>query len=1317
MIHKARLYIILILVTLIHLSAYGQFNFRKYQVDDGLSHSTVWCSFQDHDGFLWFGTNRGLNRFDAQRFEYYKNRTKDSLTIGNNIIKTIFELNDSILLCGTNKGVYKFNKINNDFHLINKKTKYGVTISSEVKKIIKTQKGTFWIATLGQGLFIYDPTKDSLTQNSIHTIFIWDLFEDYNTGDIYLSSQHNGLVCFNSEGEFKTNYFPEDLYQHNLPIQINFIKRIHQNIIFNLGPGIIGTLNIETKSLSYNKVDKLFGSMKCAEIFSDNELIIGTDNGFFIYDLQSNSPKKMNNSIDEDFLNGQIVNDIKKDNEDGFWIATYLGGIYYLGKQSKVFNTYIPYNIGLASEKVINAFSEDDKHNLWIGTQAGLFFLDTQTNALSAIKDYRSLSLDIKTLLFDNPNLWIGTTGNGLKVLNTLTNEIIEYYHARDQTQTICNNDIQVLYKNSKEDIFIGTSWGLSIFNSSTKQFMNPSFISTMVSVKAICEDSYQNIWIATNTGIYKIKLNNYLEYTHLNEENSLSSINNSVICMQEDKNGTMWFGTDGNGLCYFDHQLQDFTLFETTGIKLSNKVIYSIEEDRNGFFWLSTNVGLIQINPTDKTFVKVFTKDDGLQSNQFITSSSLKTKNDLLYFGGINGFNSFSPHSFINNQYIPPIYIVDIKLNPINKKNKTARKLKTSFHTTKKTSLPYYNNNLTFTYAALSYENPTNNKYLYQLQGFDDDWIIGSGDATYSNLPTGKYTFKVKGANNDNIWNESEASITIIILPPWWKTSYAILLYILIIITIIFFIFRFATSRANKKLKKEVEEMQRVKEKEMHREKVNFFINLVHEIRTPLSLISLPLEKLQSTLKENDNANHLLSTVNNNVKYLFDIVNQLLDFQKIEEDKYKLEMHSENINHLLTNLYDQFKSFAETKQIHFSLILPDEDVFAVVDKSSIYKIMHNLLGNAMKFTKEQVEIKFSLKENQLIIDVSDDGNGVPLEKRERIFEAFYQVDNQSQVGTGIGLAFSKLLAKNHKGNLLLEDSLWGGALFRLILPYSKGDKNTSFISSVNTIETKLSEDKIGATILIVEDNLELIEIMKETLSSTFIVHTASNGVEALKVLKDQEDIDLVVSDVMMPAMDGFELTKAIKSDVNFSHIPIILLTAKVSSEARTEALEYGADVYISKPFSSKMLILQIKNLLKLKQSVQKTILTETSVDVEKLSISTKDKEFMNKLYEEIDFHLSEAEFTIDNLAQTMFMSRSSFYRKIKSITGMSPSEFLMKVRLNKAAEMLLQNDYIIKEVYEQIGFNSSSYFAKCFKEQFGMLPKDYQENKGQPPH
>ncbi|WP_321333750.1 two-component regulator propeller domain-containing protein [uncultured Bacteroides sp.] len=1322
------LLILFVTLCLEPLSASSSFSFKKYQVEDGLSHNTVWCAMQDSYGFIWFGTSDGLNCFEGRSNKVYRNVLNDKFSLENNLTEALFEEDNHNIWVGTNRGIYIYHRKTDSFTYFKKQTSYGVFISSEVKKIIKSSDGLIWIATLGQGLFIYDPKKDLLTQNSSYTSFAWDICESASHR-IYVSSLQEGLLCFDKKGKFiKTYRLLSDTHRLD-SYKINCIYTVGRDILLGVDSNVLYKLNESTGEIEgYNAMPLNAGVIRCLLNYSKTKILVGTDNGLYLFDLIDKDFVRVDNPLDTRSLSDQTVNGMMQDAEGGIWVLTNLGGVNYMAKQTKRFDYYPPMSRAgsMGIGKIIGPFCEDRSGNIWIGTRHGLCFFNTSTQEIVEypIDKGKQKKYDVRSLMLDNDCLWVGTYAEGLKAIDLRTGKVRGYKHSRDIPNTICSNDVLSVYKDSKGDIFVGTSWGLCRYNAKDDNFATITSVGSMISVIDILEDKYGYLWIATSSnGVFRYNTNNdHWKHFQHERENRRTITSNSVITLFEDQKGIMWFGTNGGGLCSFDSKTENFIDFDPQNKLLPNKVIYSIEQDRSGNFWISSNAGLIKINPVSKDHFRRFTVNDGLQGNQFNAQSSLKSSNGRFYFGGINGFNSFNPDRFTDNTYIPPVYITDIKFPYTVNKHTTQELLQMDkpLYMAREITLSYEHNSFSVSFVSLSYEDPSKNRYSYILRGVDKDWIMDTelNTASYTNLPPGKYEFEVRGSNDDHRWNEKGASLLIIITPPWWRTDLAYIFYALLLMSLIFYIGRRWNRYIRATYRRQMEDYQTIKEKEVYKSKISFFINLVHEIRTPLSLIRIPLERMMDENNENKNAKYL-SVMDKNVNYLLGIINHLLDFQKMENGSLQLNLVQCDVNQVMKDICNQFTSPAELKGISLTFILPPEDLMAAIDKEKVRTVIVNLIGNALKYASSCIEVKLSTVDKGFEICISDDGPGIPDSAKKKVFEPFYQIPDEktSSMGTGIGLAFSKSLVEEHHGTLRLEDNLGGGSSFILFLPFEKevevedaDEMREEDLSAERTPADKDVTEFCGKkfAILLVEDNTDLLNLTRDSLSTWFRVIKAQNGVQALDLLS-KESIDVIISDIMMPEMNGLELTAKVKSDINYSHIPVILLTAKTTLESKVEGFEYGADIYIEKPFSIKQLRMQIENLLKLRLSFQRLMsnFSGNNVKIEEFALSQKDLEFVTRVQEAVEGQLSDENFSVDNLAEAMNMSRSNFYRKIKMLSGMAPNDYLKTLRLNKAAELLKKGARVV-EVCEQVGFSSSSYFAKCFKAQFGVLPKDY---------
>lgn len=1072
---------------------------------------------------------------------------------------------------------------------------------------------------------------------------------------------------------------------------------------------------------------KRFGAIFCLIKYREKSLLVGTDKGIFALQLPQRTFEEI--SLPTGFLNIKQphINDLMCDNEGNFWIMTNYNGVEIINNQLKRFEFYAIPATNVQPEtggKEIRAFYEDNQKNIWLGTAEGLWIFDPATGNLRKylFENMPQHQPDICCLLPNKEELWIGTYKEGIYRLDMSTGKWKNYRHSQQTPHTIPSNDVLSLYQGHNGTIYVGTNIGLCRYRAETDNFLPIIQVGAMTAVTDILEDSHQHLWIATsNSGVFKM--------TNLNAESTVwshykktyqdtnSIISNSITSLFEDKDAQMWFGTNESGICRFSEATGHFSVpLPGSQTSLTGNMACAVKQDRYGDLWISSNNGIFQIPSDNRKNIRQFTMNDGLQSNQFLPKASLLSSDNKLYFGGINGFNILSPEDIKNNPYIPPVYIMEIDFPHINDKEQAD--FGNALYMQKEIRLPYEYNTFSLRFAALSYEDPLKNQYSYRLKGVDKKWIANtsSHSASYTHLPPGEYEFQVRGANNDGLWNNRTASLRIVITPPWWLSIPAYITYALAFFFVIAYITYLWRLHIKRKYHQMMEDFRTTQDREIYKQKISFFINLVHEIRTPLSLICLPLEKLRDG-KTEEHDKHL-ALIEKNVSYLLEITNQLLDFQKIENKKMKLNLKKHDVNAIIKDIAEQFKDAASIKGFELSVSLPAPGVEAMIDSDIIRKIIVNLMSNALKYAASMIELSLKESTDRIVICVNNDGPQIPDEQKEKIFQIFYQIpDSRKQMpGTGIGLAFSKSLAESHQGTLSVENLPSGGCSFILSLPLKKATEALPEAESHPENEglepdLPLAENK-RHTVLIVEDNIELQNEIQEALGQWYKVYTANNGKEALEKLETNDVTDVIVSDVMMPEMDGIEMCRHIKSNLAYSHIPIILLTAKTNLESKTEGMENGAEVYMEKPFSISQLHNQIENLLKLRLAFHELMLrlagTTHETPLSEYILSECDITFMKEVDTTLTKHLDEESFSVDNLADAMNMSRTNFYRKVKMLTGMAPNVYIKNFRLNQAAELLTQN-MRINEVMLRVGFMAPSYFAKCFKAKFGKLPKEYQ--------
>lgn len=1323
----------------------ASFRFTHYDIENNLPSNTIRSIIQDSNGFMWFGTENGLSRFDGYQFKTFRTKANDSTSIGNNYIYSLLEDDSHNFWIGTDKGLYLYHPEKEQFSKFNQKTDQQISIQSNVSSILTDKSGNIWFGTLGQGVFVYNPKKQSMRQYLMQSNSPESLVSN-NITYLFCDSQGRIWVTNNQSGQ-TINYFdPVENKMHAYRINTKnpdtsdyaiyaIVEDLEQNIWMGSWNKGLCKLNTETGESKYLlSPENKHGTTHIHSLMfhQPNVLLIGSDDGLTSFNIQTLDTELITSTEFKDQgLSSKFVYPIYKDKEGAIWVGTYYGGVNYSAPTKGTINgyTHSQYRNSVGGN-IVSCFTEDTNGNIWIGSDdGGLSHFNVKTKLFTNYlpdKQKNSLSYhNIHALCLDENKLWIGTYTGGLNVMDIKTKQF-KLYSTQLNKNSIKGNSVYSIYKDSDKAIWIGSMSDIYLFNRQTDDFSHMQTIGT--TTVQIIEDKKKNLWFATwGKGLYRYNkvTGEWSHFVHDSKQvGSLSD--NQINGLDIDKYGNLWIGCD-NGVCKFDTETECFTKIAVAGNQ--NSIVYNIT-CVNDHLWLGTINGLIVYHPETK-WQRTFYKVDGLQSDQFSMKANLLASDGNLYVGTINGFNVINPNSFTTNKYIPPVKLTNLQI--FNKDISINEKgiLRKSITIANGIELTHKENVFSIEYAALSYNAPAKNQYKYKLENFDKEWnLVGNQrKATYTNLPAGKYIFHVVGSNNDGIWNEEGTSLKIIIHPPLWRSSLAYMIYFISIIGLFLCILHYSRQRTEKRHKEKIRQFEIDKEKELYTAKINFFTLLAHEIRTPVSLIIGPLEKImEQSHSLSFKTQEDLSIINRNSQRLLSLVNQLLDFRKAEQGLFVVHFSRQNIGQLLTNVYVRFKPLVEQKGITFELQVKDpETTEAFVDEEAITKVISNLLTNASKYAKDCISITCTANESSVIIQITDNGCGISKTEQKHIFQAFYQATSFHRPGTGIGLALVKLLMNAHHGQIEVESKEHEFTTFTVVLPkHQKNEivetnenvkeKRTIF-SETNLVpeaeQTKQPDIPAGTTtenkpiLLIIDDNTDMRKFLCESFTDAYQVITAENGKEALDRLKKQQ-ADLMICDIMMPIMDGLTFCKEVKANVLYSHIPLILLTAKTDNESKIAGMKMGADAYIEKPFSIGILRAQLENLLESRKSLRKKFSEMPFVPLKSIAGNKADELFLTKINELIEKNFSNSDFSVDMLAEQLCVSRSSLFVKIKDLAGMTPNELIQIVRLKKAAELLVTQTYRINEICYQVGFNNPSYFSKCFQKQFGILPKDF---------
>lgn len=1282
--------------------------FKNYQVQQGLSGNTITSILQDRKGFMWFGTRNGLNRFDGTHFRIFSQDAENPASIGSNSILSLHEDVNETIWAGTYKGVFLYDAKTESFRPFTKIPR------GEVRHIKGDSANTIWIISNFQ-LYKYNIATDDLRSYQANNMQSIALHVSVN-GTVYVATTTGLVKIYNPD---KDQFETHDIATINGQ-SITYIQDLHP---INDSLLLIGTMN---KVLLLNRrqqsIQNIFessqhtGNIQVHSILRQSETSywLGTETGIYIWELNHG----IRNHIEKHFTNpysisDNVINTFCTDREGGIWIGTFFGGVNYYSGSLSSFQKYSPISgDNKLSGNLVHEICRDDAGFIWIGTEdAGLNKLDP---ASGKVKHFMpgmgpgSIAYqNIHGLAVAGNELWIGTYEHGLDVMDLRTEKVIRHYKDGPGSTDLKGNFIVALHKTGRGEILVGTWNGLFKYNRKDDNFTQLPFFNTQI--QAIYEDETGTIWACTyGNGVYYYNYKTDKGGRLLHDSLNQASIpNNYVNNLFEDSKKNIWFSTE-SGIC----QLNPKTgrIIRYTDGYLNNQT-FRILEDSLQQYWISTAKGLVRLDPASRQ-TKQYNTANGLLSDQFNYNSAYRSPEGDMYFGTVKGMIRFKPETLPKNSFIPPVLITAIQIN-----NQPR-----TFAATDNGSLvlPYDSSSISIDMAALSYMLPEMNEYAYKMEGIDKDWtfIKTNRRIYYTKLSPGNYNFLLKGSNSGEVWNEKITRLTITILPPFWASAWAYLIYVLAGFGIAGLIFRYYYLAWTEKNKRRLETMEMVKEREIYNAKIEFFTNVAHEIRTPLTMIKLPLDKILQMQTNNSLITESLLTMKKNTNRLIDLTDQLLDFRKAEANHFSLNFISTDITTLLKELVGGFRTIAEEKEISLKLEIPRISLQAYVDTEAFRKILLNLINNAIKYSKSTILVKllpFNSEDAVFTIEISNDGYLIPADQKEKIFEPFYRLkETEKQPGTGIGLSLSRSLAELHKGVLELREPNGLLNIFQLTIPIHQ-ENEINFLEDTSAEETiTISaysplpvENSAKLHILLVEDNNEIAVFLQKELTANYFISRAKNGEEALDILAG-ENIQLVISDIMMPVMDGIELCRHIKTNIEYSHIPIILLTAKNTLNAKIEGLEVGADAYIEKPFDFEHLQAQISNLLNNRKIIREYFARSPITHLRGMASSRADIDFLERLNAAIEERITDHAMDVDQLCRLMNMSRTTLYRKIKAISDLTPNELINITRLKKAAELLASGNYKVNEVSDLVGYSLVSNFSRDFNKQFGMTPSAY---------
>ena len=1322
------------------LNRYDGYSFTVYQHNSfdstSISDNYISSLFEDSRGTIWVGTlSGGLNCFqrETETFKRISYKSSASENPGNSEILSITEDSVGNIWAGTRgDGLLRLSikngKINNKQFVQQKGIEKSLS-SNIVSALYFDSGGTLWIGT-EEGLNKFVSDEENFVHYSIHTKnpnapespldrSINSIHESRN-GDLWLGTL-SGIVKFErGSGNYKLFPHQFEIFRYGWGNIKNIIEDFSGNLWLS-APGELMMFDTESKSYTYFKNDPLnpqsvsYNSISTGCIDKTGILWFGTSGmGISFYDPKaSRFSTLIRKEESSSRISGFSVRSVLEGENDFVWISTDV--LYRWNRKTGELKSYE------TSSNNLNAFGN--------------------TGAWSMIKS-------------SDGKIWTATT-EGLYRYDPSTENVRQYKFNPDNPSGLPHKEVYTVFEDNAASIWILTENFFSkLVDIEKGLFQHFRYYSGPVYNEQVRPVIYQDrngiFWLGTKDGLIRFNLQNQSFKNYRNDPGKHSTINNNLIksiCgdpFKPDK--ILWIGTAGGGLNRFNIDEEIFTHF-TEKEGLPNNVVYGILPDDNGNLWLSTNKGLSKFSPNnagnpDKGTFRNYDVRDGLQSNEFNTGAYFKSKKGEMFFGGINGLNYFYPDKINDNPVRPDLVFTRIKIRDryISPRDSNSILQKTITETNE-IILPYDVDVITFEFAALDYSAPEKNQYAYKLENFNDSWIYSGSvrTATYTNLSAGEYIFRVKGSNNDGIWNEKGIALKVIITPPWWNTWWSYILYGFLFLSCLYWIRHYELNRIKLKNQLKLEKVESVTLRNLDQLKSRFFANISHEFRTPLTLILGQIESVISSeisIKEKGK----LQVANRNARRLLTLINQLLDLSKIESGSMKLKAEEHNIVSFLKSLFYSFESLAEAQNISLRFETELENIPVVFDPDKMEKVFYNLISNAFKFTLANGEIKVSTKilESSIVeIRVKDNGIGIPEDRLSHIFDRFYQVDNSStreHEGTGIGLALAKELIELHKGEIAAHSKEGEGAEFVIKLPLGDLKKemeqigetaNKFSLENINNdseiternhepgISYPVSGDK-KEIILIVEDNTDVRAYIREQLETDYNVIEACNGEEG--IANAQNEIpDLIITDVMMPKMDGYKFSSKIRCNEKTSHIPIIMLTAKAGLDDKIEGLEKGIDAYLTKPFSSRELRVRVKNLIQQRKQLRKRFSTSTIIKPSEVTAVSVDKDFLEKTLKIIEKHFKDENFNVEKLAEEVFMSVSQLNRKLNALVDQPPGQLIRSLRLQRAADLLNQNAGSVAEICYKVGFNDQAYFSRAFKKQFGCSPSDFRNRHSDP--
>ncbi len=1330
------LILLLFLAIPVCLAQNSAYIFNNLNSQNGLTENNVKSIVQDHWGFMWFGTKNGLNRYDGTSMKHYNVDDPMAGKQNNNCSALFNNPADHKLWVGTDKGVFIFDPYLEKFTFFDVKADDGQSISNWIQSIVGDKAGNIWIISPEEGAYRYNTATKKLRRYTNRTA----KGENDNPqclcvrqdGTVWLGTYHSGIFRYDIQKDRLTHFATTMNGQPAAANEIFCMTDYGQQMVLGEHEGRLLKLNPTTRELQTVDAPDVHYKVIRSLLYDGKQLFVGTQAGIYVI----NEKLGLVNHIEEDHfqpfgLSDNIIYSLYRDRDDGIWVGTNFNGVDYLARKGMVFHSYIPSPVpGSLSSRRIREMASDKLGRVWIASEEGrLDIYNPVTRVFERVPTamYQGGS-NRMALMADGDWMWSGLFKNGLDIINIHTKAI---NHFTPTQLGLEEGSVYALLRDRKGKVWMGTGRGVYVQREGMA-FDRVKGIQGMF-IQDLTEDKDGHIWVASmGSGVfdYDPATGKNVNYVHDDSDGSISS--SSVSSITIDSRGDLWFSTDRGGISRFDRSTRKFVNYSKAD-GLPDDVAYKILEDKNHNLWFGSNNGVVCFNPETKA-AKVYRSTNSQITNQHNYKSAIKLSDNRFIIGGLSGIVEFNPELAQTGKQTPRILISNLRVNGRELWPEENGVLKQNIFLSNEVSLPHDMSSISLDVSTLNFSGTETNVYEYMLEGVDRHWVTtdnGHGIA-YAQLQPGDYTFRVRLQGNE----ASTAELQIEVRHPWYSSLPARVVYVLLVIALIYYIARTHQRRQMNKLRRREQQFQATVEKEQLKSKIDFFTDITHEIRTPLTLINGSLENIGEAKVDNPVVSRNLNAIRKNSQRLLNLINQLLDFRKMDANAIKPDFTMVDVSQLLRNIIERFEPTISQQHKTLSTYIDDEQLVIPVDREGFTKIMSNLLNNAMKYSETFIQVETRQKDGKLVVTVINDGDKIPQEKAAEVFKPFVQLDNSHVVpGSGIGLPLARSLAEMHHGTLDIDTSSEYNK-FVLTLPTEQdhvitiaatNDEQTLAAAMVDTslggqpkplLDNSLVEDYdfTGVkpkeyTLLLVEDNEDVLAMVSEKLGDHYNLLKARNGQEGLD-LATKEHVDLIVSDIMMPVMDGLEMTRAIKENIEINHIPIILLTAKQTLHDHLEGLQVGADAYIEKPFSMVHLLQQIETLLANRKRERENFAHKPYLSASGPQVNKQKEEFLSKITKLVLQHIKEPEFNVEQLAAEMCMSRSSLHRKIKEVSDMTPIDFIRIIRLKKAAELMREQGYRASEVCEMVGINSHSYFIKLFQKQFGMTPKEFTDQK-----